>query len=377
MGNADGEMESLYDPAYVSSLPRFVLGCGSWPTAICKRDTPEMKTLRRQLEAWYAALPVEVRPRFYARLRSKNNNTDFAGAFAELATRHWLLGNLPIEDLEYELPVGKGNPDFSVSLPRGEAFIAEVYAPHGIGGGEGRDAVADEFYRQCDRWLPNGYHLDMSPHCRPRTQEEVSSLVRALREELERQSPAEGHEIAVPFRNGECKFVVLKRGRAGSTRVEDGTTVAPIAPTHQHIRRHIQEKAADFREGLDKPLVFFVVDETGWALGEDDWLQVCYGVESGQRTVAPDGSGAPALTPQPGQGGLFTRHERGQPRSTYISAVMAGRWHCDSTGVSTEFTGFANPFGVRQVPRTLDQVVPFWVPSGKADGRLVRTPGPS
>ena len=371
MKTDNGPPHIVYDDEYVSSLPEFVPGCRNpWRVAVCRSDSSSMRALRKQIETWYGELEPAIRTQFYERLRGEAAET----AVAELYVRHWLHSRFRPTRVDYEPLVGRGAPDLVVELSDGTPLVCEVYCPNDVAKLPGRQNVEDEFAKQCHKSLPKGYRLFLDLPRNPATNGEATQLVRSMCNELEVRLPSPGAKCPVRFGSVEGHMKVISAGRAGRTTVDSGALVRPMGPTYKRIQKELREKAAKFRLGLNSALVLMVVDLTGWALDDQSWLNICYG-ELPFR-VTPD-SGSPeglSAVPLPRQGGLFTRHEKGRPRSTYISAVVAGRCAPGPDGLEITFVGFANPFAARPVPCTFLDAIPFWVPDPVRPGSLVRRP---
>lgn len=112
----------LYDEEFERNLPDKVPFENPWVIGICKFDV--QKELRAMLERWFAELPDDIKPKFYSKLRSLNNE-EFIPAFHEL-----VLYRYCVEEgwqVEYEQPLDNGlTPDLMVHSTEHGDFIIEV-----------------------------------------------------------------------------------------------------------------------------------------------------------------------------------------------------------------------------------------------------------
>ena len=120
--SAEGETRELYPEEFVSSLPEWKRDPirNSPLVSVCRRRA--LRHFRAQLEAWYAQVPADIQPRFFERLRDRPlyRSLLFPAAF-ELF--FWEYFRSKGWHVEYEPPVGSGNPDFRISDSQGRALL--------------------------------------------------------------------------------------------------------------------------------------------------------------------------------------------------------------------------------------------------------------
>lgn len=365
------ELDVLYDEEFVNNLSNFAQGHSIGILL-------ESKKIQKQIEAWYAELPIDIKNEIYKRLQDKNDNV-FVGALAELYVHHWFLKDLQVSSIEYEPPIGRkgGKPDFRVSLPDGNKVICEVYSPQDIGEESSRDEITKEFSDQCAKWLPNGYILSGTSLQKPKDKEAVTELVRSLRLKLERRDFQAGSEFELSLEEEafHVEVPVLSKKDTDSPTDVSWIDWFNLTPTANHVQKRLQEKARKFSEALEVPFLMIAIDETGKLMSENSWLDICYG--KGRSVTELDKCTGETVNKRilPREGGLFTRVRDCEPRASYISAVIAGRRKTNAKGLYFDLQCYMNPFADYPIPEIFDDLIPVW----KTDsaGRLIKIESPS
>jgi len=112
----------LYDEKFVTSLPEAYHFENPWVQALCAYE--QNKSLRELLEVWYKDLPSELKPKFYDRLRSLENQTSIPAIYELMIYRFCIEEGWTVE---YEAVLDSGfQPDLLVTTKAGNKFIIEV-----------------------------------------------------------------------------------------------------------------------------------------------------------------------------------------------------------------------------------------------------------
>jgi len=364
--------KGVFDEDFVSGLcdPRPHVR-DPWPVMICKGSEPRWAKTRQQIETWYAELPQEHRPRYHSRLRQLKGS-DFESALAELYVHHWLRSNLSPVTLELEPweDQGEGNPDFVVELPGSINLVVEVYSPNSL---DPQFDGAEEYWveRSTKKW-PSMQVVWRSLPAPPASREEVDELVRVLEVSLRCLNLSVNHVLELEFSGKTACLEVLPPGGLLPFASWRWPRVwCTTAGMDALLRKRVEPKAGPLKKHSNLPVVLLAVDRTELCIGEDDWLDLCYGPERYTVSVPAHPGDTCHCSTIPRSGGLFLR----PGRCTYISALVGARPLFGDEGYGLGLTGFANPFAVQPVPRVLVNAMPFWTTDATKPGYLVRMLG--
>lgn len=345
----------LYDEEYIKNLPEMKPFENPWVVGICKND--EAMSLRQTLEKWYIELPEEIKPKFYSKLRSLDNNV-FVATFHELAIYRYCIEEG--WDVEYEQPLDSGlTPDLMIHTKDFGDLIVEVttlFDSEMIAGGVTRE---EELTQKIGE-IKTDFVLELSYQMYPPKDFDAKTMIKEVEHWLS-SLPDDKETHSQLFIQGDFSFEIeasktRPRPRIGCVLSVMGGGDVPNYSTR--VKRKLDEKRKKYNsKKLGIPVVVALADGVG-RMRVDSFLLDRSLFGEHQLTIYPKEDKPGLMTRD--RGGHFTPSTdptgKWSGKNTGISAVMFSSYRGSEEGF--EMKVFHNPVAEIGLPYDIFHKMP-------------------